>query len=48
VDIIGNQIFKSEKDPFTIIKNINGKEKKMDYYNRPGISDLYSTTKIQG
>jgi hypothetical protein len=28
VDIIGNQIFKKEKDPFTIIKNIDGKEKK--------------------
>jgi hypothetical protein len=28
VDIIGNQIFKNVKDPFTIIKNFDGKERK--------------------
>ncbi len=28
VDTVGNQIFKNEKDPFTIIKNVNGKERK--------------------
>jgi hypothetical protein len=28
VDIIGNQIFKSQKDPFTIIKDFDGKERK--------------------